>query len=259
MFDVLRGHALVVLVERPEYEFAHAVLCLGVCDPLSGNDQTRSRRTTMGALESFADRIHRLRVARGLSERELAERIGMTVHQYQSVVRAGSNPTCRLLVELVEALDVPLTELTEPTIEALPTFEQLRALFWELRWRRATMMEQAGQVTSVDRRLARLRQALAADTELEAHSLENVGALMSSIERNDTLRAWTRRYAQLVLQRCKSNKRQACQVLGISYHTLQTYLRDPLDPDRHSVAKASSNGESIESVSNNARSTASVQ
>ena len=39
------------------------------------------------------------------------------------------------------------------------------------------------------------------------------------------MRAWRSRYARLVLQRCDDNKRRACDVLGISYHTLQGYLR----------------------------------
>ena len=53
------------------------------------------------------------------------------------------------------------------------------------------------------------------------------GALGPSLRRNDTLRAWTSRYARLVLNRCQGNKREACRVLDISYHTLQAYLRFP--------------------------------
>jgi DNA-binding NtrC family response regulator len=49
--------------------------------------------------------------------------------------------------------------------------------------------------------------------------------LLPSTSRNDTMRAWGSRYARLVLQRCDDNKRRACDVLGISYHTLQAYLR----------------------------------
>ena len=49
--------------------------------------------------------------------------------------------------------------------------------------------------------------------------------LLPSTARNDTMRAWGSRYARLVLQRCDDNKRHACDVLGISYHTLQAYLR----------------------------------
>lgn len=39
-----------------------------------------------------------------------------------------------------------------------------------------------------------------------------------------TLREWSSRYARLVLDRCSGNKRRACDILGISYHTLQSYL-----------------------------------
>ena len=39
-----------------------------------------------------------------------------------------------------------------------------------------------------------------------------------------SLRAWSRRYARLVLERCAGNKRRACEVLDITYHTLQSLL-----------------------------------
>jgi len=53
-------------------------------------------------------------------------------------------------------------------------------------------------------------------------------ALGPSLQRNDTLRAWASRYARLVLDRCLGNKRQACDILNISYHTLNSYLRFPI-------------------------------
>jgi transcriptional regulator with PAS, ATPase and Fis domain len=49
--------------------------------------------------------------------------------------------------------------------------------------------------------------------------------LLPSMLRNDTLRAWGSRYCRLVLERSGRNKRKACEALGISYHTLQAYLR----------------------------------
>ena len=49
-------------------------------------------------------------------------------------------------------------------------------------------------------------------------------ALLPSLERNESLRAWGSRYVQLTLERCQNNKRRACEVLDISYHTLQAYL-----------------------------------
>jgi DNA-binding NtrC family response regulator len=54
-------------------------------------------------------------------------------------------------------------------------------------------------------------------------------ALGPSLCRKDSLRIWATRYARLVLDRCHGNKREACRVLGISYHTLQAYLRAPVD------------------------------
>ena len=49
--------------------------------------------------------------------------------------------------------------------------------------------------------------------------------LVPSFRRRDTMRAWGSRYARLVLERCANNKRRACRELGISYHTLQGYIR----------------------------------
>jgi DNA-binding NtrC family response regulator len=56
-------------------------------------------------------------------------------------------------------------------------------------------------------------------------------ALGPALKRNDSLRVWACRYARLILDKCHGNKREACRVLGISYHTLQAYLRSPIhDP-----------------------------
>ncbi|MGQ0735079.1 MAG: sigma 54-interacting transcriptional regulator [Acidobacteriota bacterium] len=48
--------------------------------------------------------------------------------------------------------------------------------------------------------------------------------LMPSVQARDTMREWGSRYARLVLEKCDRNKRQACETLGISYHTLMAYL-----------------------------------
>lgn len=60
--------------------------------------------------------------------------------------------------------------------------------------------------------------------------------LMPSVQEGDTMRAWGSRYARLVLERCKQNKREACKRLDISYHTLNSYLKyqapdRPLSPE----------------------------
>jgi transcriptional regulator with PAS, ATPase and Fis domain len=49
--------------------------------------------------------------------------------------------------------------------------------------------------------------------------------LWPSAAGDESLRVWGSRYARLVFERCGRNKRMACRVLGISYHTLQAYLR----------------------------------
>ena len=54
---------------------------------------------------------------------------------------------------------------------------------------------------------------------------DHVAVVGPSLHRGDTMRAWGSRYAHLVLERCGGNKRKACRALGISYHTLQAYLR----------------------------------
>jgi two-component system response regulator HydG len=51
------------------------------------------------------------------------------------------------------------------------------------------------------------------------------GVLIPAMQLGDTMRAWGSRYARLVLERHAGNKRKACRVLDISYHTLNSYLR----------------------------------
>ncbi len=41
---------------------------------------------------------------------------------------------------------------------------------------------------------------------------------------DESLRAWSSRYVRLILDRCNGNKRRACDVLDISYHTLKAHL-----------------------------------
>ena len=43
-------------------------------------------------------------------------------------------------------------------------------------------------------------------------------------DEGQTLRAYSSRYARTVLDRCNGNKRRACRILDISYHTLQAHL-----------------------------------
>src|SRR5688572_26895402 len=54
--------------------------------------------------------------------------------------------------------------------------------------------------------------------------------LVPAFQRGDTMRAWGSRYARYVLEKHNGNKRQACQALDISYHTLNSYLRHKAAP-----------------------------
>jgi len=91
-----------------------------------------------------------------------------------------------------------------------------------------------GNVRELERLIERA-VALAAGHVLELDDLppavrgDYAVALMPSLEGRDSLRAWAGRYARLVLDRCRGNKREACRVLDISYHTLQAYLQSPAD------------------------------
>ena len=51
-------------------------------------------------------------------------------------------------------------------------------------------------------------------------------AIAPSLVRNDSLRVWVRRYVRLMVDQCGGNRRKAARVLGISYHTLKSHLRE---------------------------------
>jgi two-component system response regulator HydG len=90
-----------------------------------------------------------------------------------------------------------------------------------------------GNVRELERLIERA-VALAETDTIELDDLppavrgEYAEAILPSLRRNDTLRVWASRYARLILERCRGNKSEACRVLGISYHTLQAYMRLPL-------------------------------
>lgn len=54
---------------------------------------------------------------------------------------------------------------------------------------------------------------------------ENARMAIAAASANESMRMWGSRYARLVLDRCHGNKRKACHMLGISYHTLEGHLR----------------------------------
>jgi DNA-binding NtrC family response regulator len=93
-----------------------------------------------------------------------------------------------------------------------------------------TVYDWPGNVRELERLIERA-VALAETNTIELDDLptavrgDYAEAILPSAQRNDTLRVWASRYARLILERCRGNKREACRVLGISYHTLQAYVR----------------------------------
>jgi transcriptional regulator with PAS, ATPase and Fis domain len=107
---------------------------------------------------------------------------------------------------------------TRDLLFSAPALEALRAYDWP------------GNV----RELERLIESAVALTESESIELDDLPprvrgeyaeVLGNSMTAGHSMRAWGSRYARLVFERCGRNKRRACRLLDISYHTLQAYLR----------------------------------
>ena len=96
--------------------------------------------------------------------------------------------------------------------------------------------EWPGNVRELERMIERA-VALAETEILELDDLSpsirgDFGAVLApSIRRGETLRTWASRYTRLVLHRTNGNKREACRLLDISYHTLQSHLRHEVVDD----------------------------
>jgi two-component system response regulator HydG len=181
-----------------------------------------------------------------------------------AVERVGSTSAHRVDIRIVAATNRSLSELVErrlfrpdlfyrlsgvdvrvPTLrERRPDVMELALYFLERHRSTRSLRLSAGAADALltydwpgnVRELERLMEravTLAESDVLEVDDLpptvrgDYAAALGPSLRRNDTLRAWTSRYARLVLDRSEGNKREACRVLDISYHTLQSYLRFP--------------------------------
>jgi transcriptional regulator with PAS, ATPase and Fis domain len=188
--------------------------------------------------------------------------------QEVAVERVGGHGVRRVNTRIVAATNRPLTRLVEqrlfrsdlyyrlsgvevtvpPLRERADDILELARYFLERhRSTRALTMSAAaqealrayqwpGNVRELQRVLERA-VALAETDSIELDDLppqvrgEFAEILWPSLERGDSLRSWGTRYAQLVFERCGRNKRTACRVLDISYHTLRSYLR----PSKRSV------------------------
>lgn len=135
----------------------------------------------------------------------------------------------------VEIVVPPLRERPEDILELTEYFLERHRDFRRLRLSDAaadalTAYRWPGNVRELERVIERA-VALADSDRLQLDDLPPAlldgyaPVLVPSFQRFDSLRAWGSRYARMVFERCEHNKRRACRELGISYHTLQAYLR----------------------------------
>ena len=179
-----------------------------------------------------------------------------------SVERVGTTGTRRVNTRVVAATNRPLSEMVsgglfradlyyrlsgveihvpplrdrrddieELALHFLNRHRQARDLSLSIAARDALMLYAfPGNVRELERLIERA-VALAESARIELQDLppqvrgEFGPILEPSLERGETLRAWGSRYARIVFERAGRNKRRACRVLDISYHTLQAYLR----------------------------------
>ena len=179
-----------------------------------------------------------------------------------TVERVGGYGSKRVDTRIIVATNRPLSELVEQGRFRLDLFYRLNGIDVQvppLRARKEDVLELAtyflaryravrplslssgaadalvaydwpGNVRELERIMERAVALNASDSiELEDLPPALLGGytdvLLPSIAQKQTLRAWASRYARLVLERCANNKRRACRELGISYHTLQGYLK----------------------------------
>ncbi len=180
------------------------------------------------------------------------ERVGGTGSQRVDIrIVAATN---RSLAEMVERklfradlfyrlggvdLRVPSLRERRPDVIELATYflerlRHVRALSLSEAARDALLLyDWPGNVRELERMIERA-VALADGVVIELDDLPPIvrgdfdTVLLPSIRRGETMRAWGSRYARIVLDRAGGNKREASRVLGISYHTLNSYLRYPL-------------------------------
>jgi len=179
-----------------------------------------------------------------------------------TVERVGGNGARRIDTRIVAATNRPLAALVEQGLFRTDLFYRLSGVeiaVPPLRRRKADILELAqyflarhdgrGRLSmtpaAIDvliaydwpgnvRELERMLEGAIATAESRQIRVDDLpvslrGAygdvLVPSFRLGDTMRAWGSRYARLVLERHAGNKRQACRMLDISYHTLNAYLR----------------------------------
>jgi transcriptional regulator with PAS, ATPase and Fis domain len=186
----------------------------------------------------------------------------LRVIQDLAVERVGGHGVRRVNTRIIAATNRPLSELTTRSLFRADLYYRLSGVEIHvppLRARRQDVLELAryfldrhrhtrdlslstqaeealalhpwpGNVRELERLMERA-VALAEGDRIEIDDLppgvrgEYDERLGPSLANDESFRAWGSRYARLVFERCGRNKRRACRILDISYHTLTAYLR----------------------------------
>jgi transcriptional regulator with PAS, ATPase and Fis domain len=186
----------------------------------------------------------------------------LRVIQDLAVERVGGHGVRRVNTRIIAATNRPLSDLTVRGLFRTDLYYRLSGVEIQvapLRSRREdipelaryfldrhrhsrelTLSPQAEEALSLHawpgnvRELERLMERAVALAEADRIELDDLPAavrgeyeetLGPALAGNESFRRWGSRYARLVFERCGRNKRRACRVLDISYHTLQAYLR----------------------------------
>jgi transcriptional regulator with PAS, ATPase and Fis domain len=229
LFGIEDRIATGVRARRGKFEIAHGgTLFLDEVADLSSTAQAKLLRAIQ---ELSVERVG------GSGTREVDTRIiAATNHRLSDLVASG-----RFRLDLyyrlhgVEVYVPPLRERPDDIVELAEYFLERHRDFRRLKLSDAAAdallaYSWPGNVRELERVVER-SVALAAGDRLQLEDLPPallegyVPVLAPSFQRFDSMRAWGSRYARMVYERCDHNKRQACRELGISYHTLQAYLR----------------------------------
>ena len=229
LFGIEDRIATGVRARRGKFEIAHGgTLFLDEVADLSSTAQAKLLRAIQ---ELSVERVG------GSGTREVDTRIiAATNHKLSDLVASG-----RFRLDLfyrlhgVEVCVPPLRERPDDILELAEYFLERHREFRRLKLSDAAadaLMAYAwpGNVRELERVVER-SVALAEGDRLQLEDLPPalldgyMPVLMPSFQRFDSMRTWGSRYARMVYERCEHNKRQACRELGISYHTLQAYLR----------------------------------
>jgi transcriptional regulator with PAS, ATPase and Fis domain len=194
---------------------------------------------SQGAQAKLLRAIQEMQVERvgGIGARRIDTRIIAATNQSLAELVARGRFRLDLFYRLhgVEIVVPPLRQRVDDILELAEYFLERHRDFRKLRLSQAAAdalqaYRWPGNVRELERVMERA-VALAESDRLELDDLPPslldgyTQVLLPSFRQFESMRTWGSRYARMVFERCENNKRQTCRELGISYHTLNAYLR----------------------------------